>query len=345
MYRRHLPSSFFVLVVAAALSFGVAAPAMAASRQYAAPVAAGQIAARALPAASISSKVTLPETSIDGPALTSVGTTSVIGWTGIDAAHHLNLEISYDGLHFAPDTKLTLNETSPFRPDVTFKENSVVSIAWMGSDANHSLNVVYGAYQDYQRFGEKLTLRTDNSFTAPAILAGPSGVGGSTLYLAWTGTDANHSLNFLPVTEHGGSFTLGTHQILSQYSSNAAPHLVPAGPNSIALCWTSRSGHPMAAVAGGDLKFGLVATLGEQTSAYGPGALFRDSGDWISWTGMDAAHHLNVVETKSYPTFPNPKTVLPELALGGPALAFNNGNQIAWTGTDAQHHLNIAKFG
>ena len=96
-------------------------------------------------------------------------------------------------------------------------------------------------------------------------------------------------------------------------------------------------------MAGSDLKFGPVATLPE-TTAFAPGALFGASGDWIGWTGTDTAHHLYLEETSSYPSFPNPKTVLPELALGGPALAFNNGNQIAWTGTDAQHHLNVAKF-
>ena len=292
-------------------------------------------------AARITSKVTLPETSIDGPALASVETTSVIGWTGTDAAHHLNVELSRDGLHFDPSTKLTLNETSPYRPDVgLFSENVAISIAWTGSDTNHSLNVIFGVYQ---HGGEKLTLWHENSFTAPALLQVASDTNGVLMYLAWTGTDANHSLNFLPITDSGGTFTLGTKQTLSQFSSNAGPHLVPAGPDSVALCWTSRSGQPKVAVAGSDLKFGLVATLPE-ASAFAPAMLFRTSSDWIAWTGTDAAHHLNVEMTNSYPGFPNPKTILGDTAFGGPALGQNAGNQIVWTGTDAAHHLNVATF-
>lgn len=340
MHSHHRAATFIAFLVATVLTLGSGtAPAWAASQHTTAP------STRVAPGTSITGKVILPETSIDGPTLASVGTTSVIGWTGTDTEHHLNVEISHDGLRFDPTTKLTLDETSPFRPDVTLlTENTPISIAWTGTDPNHSLNVVYGAYQPYQRFGEKLTLWKENSFTAPALLAGATGTNGNTLYLAWTGTDPNHSLNFLPITENGGDFTLGAKQILSQFSSNAAPHLVPAGSGSIALCWTSKSGHPMIAVAGSDLKFGQVATLTGETSAYGPGALFRDSGDWISWTGTDVAHHLNLEATTSYPGFSNAKTVLPELALGGPALAFNVAHQIAWTGTDTLHHLNVATF-
>ena len=307
-------------------------------------VAQAARAAHAVPgraATSITSKVTLPETSIDGPALASVATTSIIGWTGADPAHHLNVEISRDGLHFDPSTKLTLNETSPFRPDVgLFSENVAISIAWTGSDPNHSLNVIFGVYQNG---GEKLTLGQENSFTAPALLQVASGPNGNLMYLAWTGTDPNHSLNFLPITDFGGTFTLGTKQVLSQFSSNAGPHLVPAGPNSVALSWTSRSGQPQVAVAGGDLKFTLVATLPEAT-AFAPDMLFRTSGDWIAWTGLDAAHHLNLQSTTTFPSFPNPTTILGDTAFGGPALGQNGGNQLAWTGTDPAHHLNVALF-
>jgi hypothetical protein len=69
--------------------------------------------------------------------------------------------------------------------------------------------------------------------------------------------------------------------------------------------------------------------------------------DWIGWTGTDAAHHLNLQSTTSFPTFTNPastKTILGDTAFGGPSLAFNFDGQITWTGTDAAHHLNIATF-
>ena len=96
MRLRHLVASLFALLVAALLALGGgSATAWAAAQQ---PVAAST---RALPPHQITSKVILPDTSIDGPALDSLPTggtnESVIAWTGTDASHHLNVETSADG--------------------------------------------------------------------------------------------------------------------------------------------------------------------------------------------------------------------------------------------------------
>jgi len=312
----------------------------------------------ALAAASITSKVTLPETSIDGPALASIlpaapteTTKSVLGWTGTDAAHHLNVETSSDGLHFG--NKRVLNETSPFHPAVTLlSQTGPVSIAWTGSDANHSLNVEWDVLGNHPT---KLTLRDESSLAAPGLLQGESDPAGNVLFLAWTGVDPNHSLNILPITISTTTFQffLGTKHVLSQFSSNAGPLLSPAGyrleegTNSIVLNWTSRALRPMAAIGRfPDLDF-TVAALPE-ASAFAPDTTihleYQNGPIWIGWTGTDPAHHLNLESTTTYPSFPNPKTILSDTAFGGPALAINAGNQIAWTGTDAAHHLNVAKF-
>lgn len=308
-------------------------------------------------AARITSRIMLSESSIDGPALASIiplfpneTTMSVLGWTGADPAHHLNVELSSDGLHFG--NKRILNEFSRFRPAVALlTKTGPFSIAWTGADPNHSLNVLYNVYGNTP---VKLTLRTENSFTAPGLLQGESGPNGNLLFLAWTGTDTNHSLNILPIFFSGTKVTLGTKRVFSQFSSNAGPQLSPAGfrqpggTDSIVLNWTSRANRPMAAVAVyPDLIFRSIATLPEAT-AFAPDTLFhiefQNGPIWIGWTGMDASHHLNVESTTTFPSFPNPKTILGDTALGGPALAINDGNQIAWTGTDPGHHLNIAKF-
>src|SRR5215471_5526506 len=59
------------------------------------------------------SKVVLGDSSIDGPALwtSSAGDVrAMLGWTGTDPAHHLNLMTSKDGVHFG--NKLVLADTS-----------------------------------------------------------------------------------------------------------------------------------------------------------------------------------------------------------------------------------------
>jgi hypothetical protein len=336
MRLHHLMASLVALLVAALLALGGGpATAWAASGQ---PVAAS---APALPTTHITSKVILPETSIDGPALDSLPTggpnESVIAWTGDDAAHHLNVETSADGLHFGH--KLVLNETSSFRPDVAISSaGGPVSVAWTGADANHSLNVLYDVYGSNPK---KLTLHTENSFTAPALLVGPG------VFLAWTGTDANHSLNILSLSVTSSGLVPGEKTVLSQDSSTAGPHLARGSATVTDLVWTS--GALQLRLAAATEPDGLQPGAGlPEMSAVAPDIFaigpFLGAGNlkWLGWTGTDRVHHLNLESTATQ--FPGPKTILAETALGGPALSFNNGNQIAWTGTDATHHLNIAKF-
>jgi hypothetical protein len=293
---------------------------------------------------SLMNKQTLVDTSIDGPALSSVfvpsaTSESVLAWTGTDAAHHLNVETSSDGLHFAQ--KVTLRETSPFRPDVALtRPGGPVAVAWTGTDANHSLNVLYDVYGART----KLTLLRESSFTAPALLLGPG------FYLAWTGTDANHSLNIVPLALAEGHLAVGTKTVLPQFSSNAGPHMARHGATTLVLDWTSRA-LQLRLAFGTDVTILTAASL-PQTSAFAPQTqsigLFAGEGrDWIGWTGADPAHHLNLQWTTAFPQFTDPastKTILSDTALGGPSLAFNAGDQIAWTGTDSAHHLNIAKY-
>jgi hypothetical protein len=69
-HRHHDAAPLVVLLFAALLTLGAVTPAWAAPGQ---PVQASDAAARRLPAATVNNKVTLPETSVDGPALDSQG--------------------------------------------------------------------------------------------------------------------------------------------------------------------------------------------------------------------------------------------------------------------------------
>ena len=344
MRRRHLLCSVFMLAAAVALSLGIAAPAWAAS---AGPTAASADASiHALPATSLAHKVILPDTSIDGPTLDSAGNESVLAWTGTDAAHHLNVETSTDGLHYGH--KLILDESSPFRPDVTVtpvQASFVVALAWTGTDASHTLNVLFDIYGSHPK---KLTLWGEQSFAAPALTLGPC------FCLAWAGTDAHHLLNVLPLTVTTTGIVPGAKAILSQDSSDAGPHLRlqnGVAPN-LNLLWAAR-GSLQLRIATSTHANGLEpgTIVAGETSAAAPDAFVNGppSGlgnqEWIGWTGTDPAHHLNL-----FPFVGNPaptKTILGDTALGGPALSFNtalNENLLAWTGTDPAHHLNIAGF-
>ncbi|HZC06708.1 MAG TPA: glycoside hydrolase family 3 N-terminal domain-containing protein [Ktedonobacterales bacterium] len=346
MRRYHRLNTRWLVLCAVILAFMAAIPAVPiqATRQTLSKAANSTLG----PTAAVQSKVTLPETSIDGPALSSIyvpsGTSeSVIAWTGVDALHHLNVETSADGLHFSH--KLTLPETSPYRPDVQLSHSGgPVTIAWTGSDASHSLNVLYDVYGSQK----KLTLTRQSSISAPALLVGPG------MYLAWTGTDSNHSLNIVPLSVTATGLVAGTKTVLPQFSSNAGPHLARRGANTVVLSWTSRALQLTLATSQDAVHFSPTQGAGlPEMSAFAPQTaslepFISTSGrEWIGWTGTDALHHLNVQWTTTFPQFTNiasTKTVLNEMALGGPSLAYNGGEQIAWTGTDPAHHLNIAKY-
>lgn len=339
MHRRHLTTSLAMLLTAAVLAIGGVVPALAAPQHS---------AAATTPAATLREvgKAILPETSIDGPALSSVFTPgspsnrSVIAWTGTDAAHHLNVETSANGLNFG--NKRILDETSPYRPDVTQMAGGPIAVAWTGDNPGHWLNVLYDVYGS----PKKLTLSHDSSDAAPAVT-----LIGATLFLAWTGTDANHSLNILQIGLSGSSLVPEQKMVLSQFSSISGPHLARRGANSLVLLWTSPTRH---------LTFAFEPTVtpvratslpessdaAPQTNSLLP--YISSSGlEWIGWTGTDAGHHLNLQWSTEGLQFTNPaatKTVLGETAIGGPSLDYNGDLQVAWTGTDSAHHLNVAKF-
>lgn len=331
MRQHHMPAILTALLIVGALGGG-------ATMAWA---AAQHVATSSASAVNFSNKVTLPESSIDGPALSSVGSESVIAWTGTDTAHHLNIETSSNGLAFG--NKVTLNDTSPFRPDIALaSQGGAVAVAWTGSDPNHSLNVLYDVYGNQK----KLTLWDENSFTAPALLIGPG------MYLAWAGTDPNHSLNVLSLSLTDAGLVAGAKTTLWNVGTDAPPRLSRGSATVMALTWASRSLQLRVATATSPGGLGSGTGLAEMSASapsvyvLGP---FTGAGNqqWIGWTGIDTAHHLNLTWTTAFPKFASPpagKTTLSDTALGGPALSYNGTNQIAWTGTDTAHHLNIATF-
>jgi hypothetical protein len=330
MHPHHLPEIVLALLTAVVVASGGIAP----TRAGASP------AGHAVATASEGTKVTLHETSIDGPGFAF----AAIAWTGTDAAHHLNIRTGTDGLHFP--TKTTLPETSPVGPALIMQPGGPLVFAWTGTDANHSLNVEFGPPNS-----TKLTLH-ESSFAAPAIAFGIVG-DHQELLLAWTGIDANHSLNVLPITRAGtGGLTPGKKTVLAQFSSDAGPSLFGlgdvVGSPEFVLGWSVRGTQRLnlaESTDGADFTSALGAGL-PQTSVTAPQFLQPNgsTSGCIAWTGTDAAHHLNVQCTTQFPQFPDPahtKTVLSETALGAPGF---DSNEIAWTGTDLAHHLNVAQL-
>lgn len=301
----------------------------------------------------IVNKVTMGDTSVDGPALwtnnpaagaVAGSPAAVLGWTGTDAARHLNVMTSADGLNYG--NKRVLAETSATRPAVAVTASGAVAVAWTGMDPGRRLNVLVNAYSASP---QKLTLWTESGFMSPA-LAYRSGV----LWLSWTGIDSGHTLNVIPITINGGLHA-GQKLILGAFHSVAGPSLTldPHG-NRLLLAWSLTSPATRIQFAVSDTGASWVAPLsvpigeltGSTPSLLGVGA-GGIPGYFFGWTGTNSSHSLNVRYTETFPQWPagNNKSVLRDTALEAPALGHigSSGNVLlAWTGTNPQHHLNVA---
>ena len=310
------------------------------------------------------SKVTLPEMSADGPALWTqrgpsapVGPQAVLAWTGLDS--RLNYEFTNDGFSFFGKT--TLSETSFVRPAVVRGTGeggfvAPVALAWTGVDAGHHLNVLYDVPGATPM---KLTLRQDSSFTSPAL----DWLNDHTLLLAWAGMDPSHSLNTIPVSVTDRGLSAGTKSTFRAFHSVGQPSLthevpVPLNGPQMLLGWSDLPSQRIAWATSTNgttwtQQPSFVETSGAAPSMMGViEQLNHIPPYWLGWTGIDAAHHVNVLyaSTLSQWTTNFAKAKLPETAVGGTVVGFvlsppDQQILVAWTGTDAAHHLNVARVG
>lgn len=315
---------------------------------------AATTAAHAASAPTEGSKITLGETTIDSPSLWTSDTGSVralLSWTGTDAAHSLNLLSSADGVSWG--NKVTLAETSRFRAGLARtgpNASDRAVVAWTGTDANQSLNVLVGVPPSS---AIKLTLRQENSFTGPSVA-----VFNGELYLAWAGTDAAHTLNVDRISIGASSLSVQQKTILWGWGGPAAPAIAfdPTGARLV-MSWIDASQHVRFAYSTNGASWTQPTQSPLPESSGAAPALFSAlatnvtsslSRYFLAWTGTDAAHSVNVKFTTSFPYWPRSydKATLPEQAFGAPALGslgVSGSLLLAWTGTDAAHHLNVAK--
>jgi hypothetical protein len=137
-----------------------------------------------------SNKVTLGETSGDGPSLLFIDKLYLL-WSGTDENHSLNIMQSADGIHFT--NKITLSDSSDFHPGLVLAISGSFYLAWTGRDAAHSLNTLHTP--------EFSTSPTNLQFKQTYSESSIAGVGvapleaAHELFVAWTGSDSEHHLN------------------------------------------------------------------------------------------------------------------------------------------------------
>ena len=348
MSWRRLILTGFALLVAAVSVAGMSNFAAAAPRATYGPPKEG-------------AKVILGDTSIDGPAIVATNSpATALAWVGTDAAHHLNLMTSSDGLHYG--SKHILPESSAWRPALAFVDSArgapygTIVLAWTGTDASHTLNVEFINMPDFA-VTRKVTLWGDTSFTAPALATVNSDVN-SDVYLSWAGNDPAHTLNIMHLQTHT---QIRDKHILWGWGSLSRPNLARdlssdnKGP--LILSWLGVSHRIYYAYASEDRSHWTMPAESPLTlqSAWAPSmiAAFATAlpTHWLAWTGSGATgtHQLSVRYTQHFPVWSdaNATTALAEYAISSPALVYNgdgttNKLVMAWTGTDSQRHMNVA---
>lgn len=306
-------------------------------------------------------KWVLNETSIDAPALwtetantanASGGFTPVmaLGWTGTDGQHHLNVSLSADGVTFV--NKKTLPETSIMRPAVLVVPVSgggnAVAMAWVGTDAGHTLNVVYDVYGSYT----KMTFWGETTPYPPALAAF-----GGQLWLSWTGTDDTHALNIMALgplgQQHGAKTTLWTDH------GGAGPTLVTdARDNEMLVTWMNGDqSHPwfnLIQSSDGINWSSPLLSSPSQTTINTPSFIALGSnvpntsgmdGYYWAWTNMNAGGKFSFMQSSSLTNWPSSPIPLTDSTPWCPVLGYVGQAHhivVGWTGTDGAHHLNIA---
>jgi hypothetical protein len=297
-------------------------------------------------------KVILSQTSVAAPGFAANASDAIgaaIAWAGTDRLHHINVMTSNDGLHYGH--KLTLSQETVDRPALgreAARGGGAVAIAWRGTDSLHRVSVLYDPHGVHGP--PRLLITRQTTFTTPAIAFFHAN-----LLLAWTGTDPAHHLNVMPSGVMSPTLTPGSKTILG-FTGSDGPSLAVAtnnatGAQTAVLSWATTASHINLAQSTDGVHFtsALGAGLAATTASSPVFVHFTSEGGpeyWIAWTGTDPTHHLNVkwTPTAAYPQWTGTKTILPELALGGPGLGFQEGLLIAWTGVDPAHHLNIARL-
>lgn len=304
----------------------------------------------------------LNEESIDEPALWTEsaypaakvnGFTPVaaLAWTGTDSAHHLNVSLTADGLHYV--NKDIMPDTSFTRPAVAVvpvNGKNIVVVAWVGTDSRHTLNVVYDVYGAYK----KATFWGESTNWAPSIVEF-----NQQLWLAWTGTDSHHTLNVMQLGAQG--LARGTQTILWGKSAASSGPLLVADNNTPALLLTWQNGGAGAAVinllqsSDGVTWTAPFAQPPQQAtidtpsfmavSSTVPNASGMNTYYW-EWSQQNGGL-LAFMQSSSLGTWPAQPVTFPANSGFGPVLGYlGTAHQIAmfWTGTDSGHHLNVATF-
>ena len=247
-------------------------------------------------------KENFAESSNTRPAVAAQGTptTIVLAWTGIDARHTLNLLCQGPACGSAAGgyKKLILGDWSVASPALV-RFGSGYLLAWAGTDARHTLNVLPFSLTTSGsgfRLGAKRILSPFSAAATPSLALNPRN---NQLLLSWPAMSPARQLSF---ATSGDGVTWSGAQTVDADTSAAGPSGFAIADTRMPAYWMAWTGDD----AGRSLNVRLTSSFpqwplsGKATlsdTALGAPALgyVGEIGKTLlAWTGTDTTHHLNV---------------------------------------------------
>lgn len=215
-------------------------------------------------------------------------------------------------------------------------------LAWTGTD--HRLNTLVGRSSTLT-FPSKHTYNETSSFRPAVTTVSGEGV----IYLAWTGTDPNHSLNVL--ASSGG--TNGGPRKVTLWNENSftAPALAVSG-NNLLLIWAGTDPNHSLNVCPIDLqtfKVGTKTILRQFSSIARPSVAPDPNTNrlLLTWAATSPLHRIRFATSSDgvHWTQPSGSPLAEWSAVGPSILALKITGMphyyLGWTGTDPHHSVNV----
>ncbi len=223
-------------------------------------------------------------------------------------------------------TRTTLVDTAIGGPALANINDTLLALAWTGTDGSHHLNVE--ASSDGYNFAGKVILG-ETSIDGPGLVFGNGKV-----FLAWTGTDSAHHLNVISSPD--------CHNFSNKVTLGETSHYGPAlafGNGTLYLAWTGTDSRLNVFSSRDGVNWSNKVTLGE-TSDSSPGLCFLNGKLYLMWQGTDSNSSLNILESTDGRNFTN-KVTMGDSSDFRFAMTEHGAELIlGWTGRDSSHHLN-----
>jgi len=251
--------------------------------------------------------------------------------------------VPVDGKVFLPSLsgpyeKFTSPDTAVEGPALANLNDDRLLLAWAGTDPNNSLNVArsipsFETSPNGLSFTDKRTL-TENSHHSPALA-----VGNGLVFLAWTGTDPNSSLNVARATDYVNQGFFGKATL---------PETSPYGPalaffgGRLYIAWTGADpNHKLNVAWSTDFQYFNKQTFAD-TSDAGPALCAAGDRLVLAWRGQDPNHSLNVVESLDGTNWDFAhKVTMADSSDFTPGVSLAEALYLVWTGRDPKMMLNL----